>query len=74
MEDFYGENRMDTLPCLREQNEVADTGRYRIENFPLYCLKCKQESLIEAKDLQVTVIKWLEAKTHKRLSKRQSMN
>ncbi len=31
MEDFYGENRMDTLPCLREQNEVADTGRYGIE-------------------------------------------
>ncbi len=40
---------MDTLPCLREQNEVADTGRYGIEKFPLYCLKCKQESLIDAK-------------------------
>ncbi len=23
------EIEMDTLPCLREQNEVADTGRYR---------------------------------------------
>lgn len=28
-----------------------------IENFPLYCLKCKQESLVETKDLQITVIK-----------------
>ena len=28
---FYGENRMDTLPCLREQNKVADTGRYGTE-------------------------------------------
>ncbi|WP_122646537.1 cysteine-rich KTR domain-containing protein [Enterococcus mediterraneensis] len=25
--------------------------------FPLYCPKCKQESLIEAKSLQITVIK-----------------
>lgn len=27
-----------------------------LKNFPLYCPKCKQESLIEAKDLQVTVV------------------
>lgn len=54
---------MDILPYLREQNEVADTGRYGIEKISLYCPKCKQESLIDAKDLQVTVIKGLEAKT-----------
>lgn len=24
-------NRMDTLPCLREQNKVADTARYGAE-------------------------------------------
>ena len=34
-----------------------------LKNFPLYCPKCKQESLIEAKDLQVTVIKRFETKT-----------
>ena len=28
-----------------------------LKNFPLYCPKCRQESLIEAKNLQVTVIK-----------------
>lgn len=33
-----------------------------LKNFPLYCPKCKQESLIDAKGLQVTVIKGLEAK------------
>lgn len=32
----------------------ADT---ELKNFPLYCPKCRQESLINAKDLQVTVIK-----------------
>ena len=26
-------------------------------NYPLYCPKCKQESLIEAKELQITVMK-----------------
>lgn len=25
-------------------------------NYPLYCPKCKQETLINAKDLQITVI------------------
>ncbi len=28
-----------------------------LKNYPLYCPKCKQECLIDVKDLQVTVIK-----------------
>lgn len=28
-----------------------------LKNYPLYCPKCKQEVLIEVKNLQVTVIK-----------------
>lgn len=27
-----------------------------LENFPLYCPKCKQETLIEVKNLQIAVI------------------
>lgn len=42
-------------------------GRVRkdtiLKNYPLYCPKCKQESLIDVKDLRVTVIKGLEART-----------
>lgn len=34
-----------------------------LKNFPLYCPKCKQESLIEAKGLQVTVVNGLEVNT-----------
>ena len=43
-----------------------------LKNYPLYCPKCKQETLIEVKDLQLTVIKepdaqpqsrWMEGKT-----------
>lgn len=33
-----------------------------MENDPLYCPKCKQETLIEAKNLQVIVIKEPKAK------------
>lgn len=28
-----------------------------LRNYPLYCPKCKQESLIEAKDLHIAVVK-----------------
>lgn len=35
-------------------------------NFPLYRPKCKQESLIQAKDLQINVIKEPDAKTQSR--------
>ena len=28
-----------------------------LKNYPLYCPKCKQETLIEAENLKVTVIK-----------------
>lgn len=30
-----------------------------LKNFPLYCPKCKQESLIDAQNLHITVIKIL---------------
>lgn len=33
-----------------------------LKNFPLYCPKYKQESLIDAKNLQITVIKGLRMK------------
>ena len=34
-----------------------------LKNYPLYCPKCRQESLIDTKDLHVTVIKGPKAKT-----------
>ncbi len=35
-----------------------------LKNYPLYCPKCRQESLIDAKNLQVTVIRGFGAKAH----------
>ena len=37
-----------------------------LKNFPLYCPKCKQECLIEEKELHITVIKEPDAKTQSR--------
>ncbi len=34
-----------------------------LKNYPLYCPKCKQESLIEAINLHITVIKEPDAQT-----------
>ena len=33
-----------------------------LKNYPLYCPKCKQETLINAKEFQITVIKEPDAK------------
>lgn len=38
----------------------ADT---ELKNFPLYCPKCRQETLIEVKNLKITVITEPDAKT-----------
>lgn len=35
-------------------------------NYPLYCPKCKKETLINAKDLHITVIKEPDARTQSR--------
>lgn len=37
-----------------------------IKNFPLYSPKCKQENLIEAKNLHITIINEPDAKTQSR--------
>ena len=37
-----------------------------LKNFPLYCPKCKQETLINVKQLNTTVIKEPDAQTQSR--------
>ena len=37
-----------------------------LKNYPLYCPKCKQQTLIEVQNLQVTVIKETDAQTQSR--------
>lgn len=47
------------LLCPVCKNKTRIKLRYdtELKNFPLYCPKCKQESLIDVKELHITVIK-----------------
>ena len=44
-------------PVCRSKTRIKIREDTILENFPLYCPKCKQECLIEAKGLHITVIK-----------------
>lgn len=48
-------------------------GRIRedtiLKNYPLYCPKCRQETLIKAKNLQVSVIKEPDASNAESMNK-----
>ena len=48
----------DWVHCPLCVNKTRDRIREDtvLKNYPLYCPKCKQETLIEAKNLQITVI------------------
>ena len=37
-----------------------------LKNYPLYCPKCKQETLIDLSELKITIIKEPDAKTQSR--------
>lgn len=37
-----------------------------LENFPLYCPKCKQETLINAKQMNISIVKEPDAQTQSR--------
>jgi len=56
------------LLCLICGNKTRDKIREDtvLKNYPLYCPKCKQETLIEVKDLQLTVIKEPDAQPQSR--------
>ena len=43
-------------PVCGSKTRLQIRENTELKNSPLYCPKCKQESLIEAKDLRVTLI------------------
>lgn len=51
--------KIDWIRCPACGNKTRDRIREDsvLKNYPLYWPKCKRETLIEAKDLQVTIIK-----------------
>lgn len=60
---FY--EREGLLNPVRLENGYRDYSEAEI-NYPLYCPKCKQEVLVEAKNLKVKVIKEPDAKPQSR--------
>jgi cytochrome c-type biogenesis protein CcmH/NrfF len=51
-------------PVCENKTRLQIRADTELKNFPLYCPKCRQESLIDAKNLQVTVIRGFGAKAH----------
>ena len=59
---------MDFIICPICHNKTRTKIRYDtiMRYFPLYCPKCKQETLIHVKEMNITIIKEPDAKTQSR--------
>ncbi len=53
-------------PACGNKTRIQMREDTELKNFPLYCPKCKHNSLIEVKKFQVTVIKEPDAQTQSR--------
>lgn len=53
-------------PICKGKTRLQIRKDTELRNFPLYCPKCKQQRLIEVKNLQVIVINEPDAKTQSR--------
>lgn len=50
-------NKWILCPVCNSKTRLQIREDTELRNFPLYCPKCKQETLIDVKKLQVTIIK-----------------
>ena len=53
-------------PVCGNKTRLRIRSDTEVKNFPLYCPKCKRETLINAKELHITVIKEPDAQTQSR--------
>lgn len=53
-------------PVCENKTRLQIRADTELKNFPLYCPKCKRETLIDVKDFQIIVIKEPDAKTQSR--------
>lgn len=52
-----GNSKWILCPICENKTRLQLREDTELKNFPLYCPNCRKESLIDAKDLQVTVVK-----------------
>ena len=50
-------------PICKSKTRIKLREDTELKNFPLYCSKCKLETLVNIKELKTTIIKELDAKT-----------
>ena len=50
-------------PICKSKTRIKLRKDTELKNFPLYCPKCKLETLVNIKELKTTIIKELDAKT-----------
>ena len=53
-------------PICHSKTRLKILENTELKNFPLYCPKCKQETIIDVKQLNITVIKEPDAQTQSR--------
>ena len=53
-------------PICKNKTRLKMREDTELKNFPLFCPKCKQETLINVKQLQMSVIKEPDAQTQSR--------
>lgn len=53
-------------PVCKNKTRIRIRKDTTLDNFPLYCPKCKQETLIRVFQLNISVIKELDAQTQSR--------
>lgn len=60
------ETRWLLCPVCGNKTRLKIRTDTELKNFPLYCPKCRQESLIDVRQMRVTIIKEPDAKTQSR--------
>lgn len=53
-------------PICKSKTRIKLRKDTELRNFPLYCPKCKLETLVSIKELKTTIIKEPDAKTQSR--------
>ena len=53
-------------PICKNKTRLKMREDTELKNFPLFCLKCKQETLINVSQLNISVIKEPDAQTQSR--------
>ncbi|HHF7033240.1 MAG: cysteine-rich KTR domain-containing protein [Streptococcus mutans] len=53
-------------PICKSKTRIKLRKNTELRNFPLYCPKCKLETLVNIKELKTTIIKEPDAKTQSR--------